>query len=85
MGPNVRRLFHRRCADRMTVQERSLIRSLRRIRDADGLSTREREAEAEVPRLIAAVRADPREPFRGEDDETIAAEILRRLGSGNGG
>lgn len=78
MGPNVTRLFLRLNAALRTPQEREIVRAARR----SDLSRRERETEADVARRIAAVRADPRDPFRGETDEEIAEEILRRLGSG---
>lgn len=82
MGPNVVQLVTRYTASARSQHERDVIRALRRSRDRGNLSTMYNAAVADTNARIAAVRADPRDPFHSADDEAIAAEILRRLGPG---
>lgn len=79
MGPNLERLIQYRSDALRSPREQEMIRTLRRLAAAGQLDSRRRAVESEVSQLIAAVRADPRDPFRTASDEEIAGELLRRL------
>lgn len=78
MGPNVKRLIaHKMAADAIPAGS-GMAAGLRFLSSAESIRNGCRAATAWVQDAIAAVKAAPDNPH-GNDDEAIAAEILRRI------
>jgi hypothetical protein len=80
MGPNVRRLFILRMSREAVPDGGGLADGISFFSDTEKRKTIMANSDAWVHRAIDAVRrASEPNPFKNSDDETIAAEILRKV------
>lgn len=79
LGPNARRLVTRKLAvDAIPAGSPDPFAAGLRFLSDPGLGARAQAAEDWVKRAIALVKGAPDNPY-GNDDEVIAAELLRRV------
>ena len=77
MGPNVKKLIVRKMAADMTAPGSGMPEVIKALTDGK-LGERARKATRWVEAALAAVKSARDNPY-GNDDESIAAEILRRI------
>lgn len=82
-GPNVRKLIAMRAARSTIPAGGGLADAIRAIATPGKLAAEIRAAVEYVEAVLEVVRSSPANPF-GDDDEAIAAEILRRVRESGG-